>query len=63
MFNYNNRNQALKEQLIGININQKPGTQAPDQYLDYSIDPGFKGLNRLHVLTFDNNANREGHTR
>ena len=26
-----------------------------DQYLDYLIDPSFQGLNRLFVLTFQNN--------
>ena len=38
-------------------------TQAPDQYLDYLIDPNFQGVYRLFVLTFDINDNRIGHSR
>ena len=38
-------------------------TQAPDQYLDYLIDPNFQGVYRPFVLTFDINDNRIGHSR
>ena len=37
--------------------------QAKNQYLDHLIDPSFQGVNRLFVLSFDYNANREGYAR
>ena len=37
--------------------------QSPNRYLDYLIDPSFRRVNRLFVLTFDVNANRLGHLR
>ena len=33
------------------------------QYLDYLVDPSFQGINRLFVLSFQNNVVRVGHTR
>ena len=36
---------------------------APNQYLDYLIDPSFQGVNRLFVLTFNALDNRIGHSR
>ena len=30
--------------------------QAQNQYLDYLIDPSFQGLNKVFVLSFENNA-------
>ena len=30
----------------------------PNSYLDYLIDPSFPGVNRLFVLSFENNADR-----
>ena len=32
-------------------------------YLDYLIDPSFQGVNRLFVLSFENNTNRAVHTK
>ena len=32
-------------------------------YLDYLIDPSFQGVNRLFVLSFENNTNRTVHTK
>ena len=32
------------------------------QYLDYIIDPGFQVVDRLFVLSFENNADRTKHT-
>ena len=32
--------------------------QARNQYLDYLIDPSFRGVNRLFALLFGNNAHR-----
>ena len=58
---YNNANQVLKEQLTGIS---KVTIQRQNQYLDYLIDPSFQGeVNRLFVLSFQNNVVRTGHTR
>ena len=37
--------------------------QAQNQYLDYWTNPSFQGLNRLFVLSFENNADRIGHAR
>ena len=36
---------------------------APDQYLDYLIEPSFQGVNILFVLAFNANNNRIGHSR
>ena len=32
--------------------------EKPNKYLDYLIDPNFQGLNRLFVLSFQNEAQR-----
>ena len=32
--------------------------QAQNQHLDYLIDPSFQGVNRLLVLSFEDNAHR-----
>ena len=32
------------------------------QYVDYLIDPSFQGVNRLFVLSFENNMIQVGHT-
>ena len=37
-------------------------TERPDEYLDYSIDPSFQGVNRLLALSYENNAHRTIHT-
>ena len=34
---------------------------APNQHLDYLIDPSFQGVNRLIVSAFNANDNRIGH--
>ena len=35
--------------------------QAPNPYLDYLIDPGFQGVNRHFVLSFENTTDRTVH--
>ena len=40
----------------------KISTEAQNQYLDYLIDPRFQGVNRLFLLSFQNEADRKGHT-
>ena len=36
--------------------------ERPNEYLDYLIDPIFQGVNRLFVLSFENNAHKTRHT-
>ena len=62
---YNNWSKVLKEQLSGININQKKKKkiQALNPYLDYLTDPGFQKVNRLFVLSFENSKDRTVHTK
>ena len=58
---YNKRNQVLKEELTGTNINQNISIDRPNQYLDYLIDPRFPGVNRHFVLTFEDKAHRRSY--
>ena len=39
----------------------KTTNQARNSYLDYLIDPGFQGVNRLFVLSFKDDDGRESH--
>ena len=34
--------------------------QRQNQYLDYLIDPNFQGVNRLFLLSFENNMVKTG---
>ena len=34
-----------------------------NRYLNYLIDPSFQGVNRVFVLTFENETDREVHTK
>ena len=45
----------MKEQLTGININQK--------CRQYLVDPSFQVVNRLFALSFEDNAVRIRHAR
>ena len=36
----------------------KSSMERQNAYLDYLVDPSFQGTNRLSVLSFENNANR-----
>ena len=40
----------------------KVSTEGVNQYLDFSIDPSFQGVNRLFVLPFQNEGDRKIHT-
>ena len=40
----------------------KISTEGVNQYLDFSIDPSFQGVNRLFVLSFQNERDRKIHT-
>ena len=52
----NNQNLFLKEQLPGTNISQKYQQKEKKQYLDCLIDPSFQEVNRLFVLSFEDEA-------
>ena len=62
-------NEKLLEQLkLGfkrtINWNKyqsKVPTEKQNQYLDFLIDPAFQGVNRLFVLSFENDDDRKVH--
>ena len=41
----------------------KVSTERQNQNLVFLIDPSFQGVNRLFVLSFDNENDRKGHTR
>ena len=64
-------NEKLLEQLKSgfkrtINWNKyrpKVSTERPNQYLYFLIDPSFQGLNRLFVLSFENEAQRTSYKR
>ena len=48
-----------------INLNKyqpKVSPERQNQYLDFLIDPGFRGVNRLFVLSFENEEDRKIHT-
>ena len=38
-------------------------TLLQNRYLNYLIDPGFQGVNRLFVLSFGSETDREVHTK
>ena len=40
----------------------KVSTEGVNQYLGFSIDPSFQGVNRLFVLSFQNEGDRKIHT-
>ena len=41
----------------------KVSTEAPIPYLDFLINPSFRGINRLFVLSFKNKDNRTAQTK
>ena len=40
----------------------KVSTEGENQFLDFLIDPSFQGVNRLFVLSFENEGDRKIHT-
>ena len=66
----NQDNAKLLEQVTSgfkrtINWNKyqsKTPIERPNGCLDYLIDPSFQGVNRVFVLSFDDNAHRTRHT-
>ena len=57
-----NKNLVLKEQLTGMNLNQKY-QQKDNQYLDYLTDASFQGVKRLFVLSFEDEAQQISYKR
>ena len=53
---------GLKRTIHRNNYQPKLIKEAQNRYLDYLIDPGFKRVNRLFVLWFENKTNREVHS-
>ena len=60
---YNNQNQVFKRTIDWNKYQSKVSIQAPSPYLDHLIDPSFEGVNRLFVLSFENNTVRAVHTK
>ena len=52
---------VLKEQLIGINVNLKNQIKRKTDISNFLIDPSFQEVNRLFVLSFDNEEDRESY--
>ena len=52
---------VLKEQLTGINVNLKNQIKRKTDIQNFLIDPSFQEVNRLFVLSFDNEEDRESY--
>ena len=50
---------AFKRTINWNKYQSKVSTERPNQYLDYLIDPSFQGVNRLFVLSFENEEQRK----
>ena len=53
---------GLKRAIDWNKYQSKVSTERQNQYLDYLIDPSFQDVNRLFVLSFEDNAHRTRHT-
>ena len=53
---------GLKRTINWNKYQTKVSTQRQNQYLDFLIDPSFQGVNRLFVLSFENEGDRKVHT-
>ena len=49
---------GLKRRINWNKYQPKVTIQRPNHCLDYLIDPSFQGINRLFVLSFENDAHR-----
>ena len=49
---------GLKRRINWNKYQPKVTIQRPNQCLDYLIDPSFQGINRLFVLSFEDDAHR-----
>ena len=53
---------GFKRRINWNKYQSKLSIEKPNEYFDYLIDPSFQGVNRLFVLSFENNAHRRRHT-
>ena len=51
----------MKEQPIGTNMDQIP-RHAQNRYLNQLVGPSFQGVNRLFVLSFENEDDGTSHS-
>ena len=64
MCNYCSNMKSGFTRTFNWNKYQSKGTiQVPNPYLNYLIDPGFQGENRVMVLSFENDTDRTIHTK
>ena len=52
---------GLKRTINWNKYDPKVTTQASNPYLDFLVEPSFQGVNRLFVLSFENNEGRTVH--
>ena len=50
--------QQLKSAISGNKYHPKGTVHEENRHLDFLINPGFQGVNRLFVLSFKNNGGR-----
>ena len=50
---------GFKTTIIWNKYQLKVSTERQKQYLDFLIDPSFQGVNRLFVLSFENEDDRK----
>ena len=63
MLNYfRNQNLVLKEHLTGTVINQNKKHMQKNRYSDHLINPSFQGVNKLFVLSFENENDGKSHS-
>ena len=58
-------NKKLLQQFIGTNIKQTYAhiqRHAQNRYLNHLVDPNFQGVNRLFVLSFENEDDERSHS-
>ena len=53
---------GFKRTINGNKHQSKISTEAQNQYLDFLINPRFQGVNRLFVLSFENENDRTSHS-
>ena len=56
-------NKRFKRTINWNKYQSKPTLQTQNRYLNYFIDPSFQGVNRLFVLSFENDANQRSYKR
>ena len=53
---------GFKRTINWYKYDPKVSVEAPNPYLYFLINPSFQGVNRLFVLSFENNEDRTVHT-